>query len=258
MPKTYNLNQNEYLFLHEAFQSAFVWGVWPEFADEAAERAAMETASMTLQAKKYLSLEAEQVYLSPELWALMQVCADPQQILLFTYVNRHDDQDLRFVYWGDDMLVEDRVLSTNARQLQRVSTALDLALELKAQLNLARQPQANGTAQTLPSAVLEDVQQAASQGKDVVLDKLVQAGMDATEAASLAQAYTAPIANAVLTRVLPGEEEMAVSMVLIESAEGLWEMHTLDMTLMQVAPVDAETAWQMVAGFCGAVVADSE
>lgn len=253
----YTLNQNEYLFLHTVFQSEFAWGVQAGFADKDAERTAMETALTTLQEKEYLSLEDDQIYLAPELWALMNVCTAPQQVLLFTYTNRHDDQDLRFVYWGDDMLVEDRVLSTNSRQLQRVGTALDLAQRLKAQLKLGQQPQADGTAQTLPSTALEEAQQSASQGEDVVLDKLVQAGMDATSATSLARAYTTPIANAILTRILPGEEGRTTDMVLIESAEGLWEMHAVDATQMHIAPVDAKTAWQMITAFCGAENADS-
>jgi hypothetical protein len=257
MGENYILNQNEYLFLHTVFQSEFAWGVQSGFADKDAERKAMETALTTLQEKEYLSLEADQIYLDPELWSLMNVCTDPQQVLLFTYVNRHDDQDLRFVYWGDDMLVEDRVLSTNSRQLQRVGTALDLAQRLKAQLKLAQQPQASGAAQTLPSAALEEVQQSAPQGKDVVLDKLVQAGIEETSANSLAQAYTTPIANSVLTRILPGEEGRVANMILIESAEGLWEMHTLDADQIHIAPVDAKAAWQMITAFCGAENADS-
>ena len=256
MFETYHLSQDEYLFLHVAFRSTFAWGVQYEFTDESARDAAMKAASLTLQQKKYLSFQDDHMYVRPELLSLMEVCAKPKQVLLFVHTNYYDDQDLRFVYWGDDMLVEDRVLSSDTRQLQRISTPLALAQRLKTQLELAQQPQANGTAQTLPSAVLEQIRLTASQGKDAVLNKLVQAGMDETSAASLAQAYIAPVSNAVLTRLVPdvGEDGvwMATNMVLIESAEGMWEIHMLDATQVAVTPVDAEAAWRMLAGFCGA------
>ncbi|MBN1872642.1 MAG: hypothetical protein JXA33_00290 [Anaerolineae bacterium] len=247
----YTLTQNEYLFLHAAFRSAFAWGVQTEFADDAAERVAMETAFSTLQEKGYVSLASDQMYLPPELWSLMKVCTAPQQVLLWSYADGHDTQDLRFVYWGGGILVEDRVLPAHARQLQQIETVADLVESLKAYLKLAQQPQTGGVAQTLPVTVLAEVKQIAAQGPAVVQDKLVQAGVDATSAASLAQVYAAPVATVVLARVIPGEEGMATSMVLIESAAGLWELHALDATQMAVAPVDAETAGQMIAGFCG-------
>jgi len=254
----YTLESDEFLFLHAIFQSPFAWGVQADFENEAAEHAAMEAAFEQLQNKGYVALKEDQLYVQPDLWELLDICTAPDHVLTFTYANAQDEEDLRFLYRREQTLVQDRVLPSQAQELQRVETLLDLARELKEQMQLAEQPQTQGEAQSIATATLESAQQSAAQGKAIVADKLLQAGVDATTATSLADVYVAPIANAVLTWIVPGDEGIATSMIFMESAEGLWEMHALDESQMQVTPVDAETAWQMLAAFCGAEAATIE
>ena len=260
MSAVYTIEQNEYIFLHAVLDSPFVWGVRTDFEDAAAEQAAMDAAYESLQGKGYVKREADHLYIPPDLWALLNVCVAPQQVLMFSYANAQGAQDLRFIYLSEDKLVEDCVLPSAARQLQFVGDALDLAAILRSQAQLDEQVQASGEAQTLSTAILESLSQiAAEHGKAAVVDALTQAGMDVTSANSLAQAYVEPLANTVLTRIIPDEGDgVTTSMSFIESAEGLWELHGLDEGQMQLIPVDALTAWQMIAGFCGAEVKESE
>lgn len=252
MSNVYTLDQNEYLFLHTAFRSSFAWGVQAEFEDEAAGKAAMEAAFASLQDKEYVTWQDEQMYIVPELWSIMNICTAPQQILMSTFANSEDVQDIRFVYWGEDnTIIEDRILPSSSRRLRVLDGAAELAERIKTQIHLDGQVKAVGEAQVLPSEVLEGAQQAAAQGAADVTARLVEAGMDEVSAASLTRAYTSPMSNTVLTRIMPGENGASTSMILIESTAGIWEMHYLDESRLQLVPVDAEIAGQMIAGFCG-------
>ena len=260
MSAVYTIEQNEYIFLHAVLDSPFVWGVRADFEDAAAEQAAMDAAYESLQNKGYVKREADHLYITPDLWELLKVCVAPQQVLMFSYANAQGEQDLRFIYVSEDKLVDDRVLPSTARQLQPVGDVLDLAAILRSQARLDEQTQASGEAQTLSTAMLESLSQiAAEQGKAAVVEALTQSGMDGDSANSLAQAYVEPLANTVLTRIIPDEGDgVTTSMSFVESAEGLWELHSLDEGQMQLIPVDALTAWQMIAGFCGAEINDGE
>ena len=252
MTNIYTLARDEYLFLHAAFRSPFAWSIQVEFESEAAEQAALDAAAASLQEKGYISWQGDQMYVVPALWQLIKGCTAPQQVLISTYVTRQNIQDTRFVYWSDNgNLIEDRVLPSQSRRLRALKGINELIARVKTQIHINGQTQPAGKAQVISSAVLESVRQAVTQGKEAVVSELAQADIDEPSVNALAKAYTEPIANTMLTRIIVDQEGASTNLVLIESQDGLWGLYDLDDAQIQLVPLNVDMLDQVLGGFCG-------
>jgi hypothetical protein len=249
MDTAYTLDRDQYLFLLNLYEPTMALGIEYPFSSLEDEKAAMEQALRTLQDKGWITLQEDNIAVAPELGKLVSLCATGQEFLIAAYVDGKQEQDTRFFHVAEEMIVEDKVLPSSGRQLTAIPDWEQAVKQLSEQFRLESQPAAPGQACALAASTLETVRESVGQGEKNLFSLLKQAGTDDATAGSLARLFAAPVSNSTLIRVISSENAASASFVLLESADGLWEMHFLENDQVHLTPVTAETATQMIASF---------
>lgn len=250
MDAVYVLSQHEYLFLLSLLDPQIVLGIAPPYSGPEEEQAAIEQAFRSLQEKGYITRKQDEISLDPQVESPISTCAFPRYSLIAAYTNAKKEQDIRFIHFSQQAIVEDRVLSSNDRQLTGVATPEQVIARLVQQFHLSDQPAAPGQPCTFPTSTLETARQSVARGEEGVVSQLQQAGMSNVTADSLARSLVSPISNSALAKVSTTEDTLpGLGFGLLESADGLWEIHFVEQDQLNLTPVDATTAIQMLASY---------
>ena len=249
MNTVYTFDQHEYLLLLGLLNSQMVLGIEYPYSSPEEEQAAMERAVHSLQEKGHVVRKHGRVEIAPEIVSFVSVCASPQYVLTAVYGNANKEQDVRFIHFSEQGIVEDRVLPSGIRQLTAIPASEQVVERVSQQFHLQDQPAAPGEPCTLAPSALETIRESVEKGKEEIALQIQQAGANASLADSLAGAFVAPVSNSTLTKVRIEQETRAESFALLESAEGLLEMHFSGEEQVHLTPVNAEIAIQMIASY---------
>lgn len=241
--------EHEYLLLMASLKPRRVLGIGQSLIGHRKAQVMMATALRSLQKKGHIARGRTGISLGPHVQPLITVCASPQHTLISTFTNARKEQDIRFYHISAETVVEDRVLPSRDRQLSDVGDSDHMVQQLVEQFGLSDQPAAPDGPLVVSSHALALLQRSVAAGTKGVLSELRQAGVDAAVAEPLAHAVSTAVSNSALSRAGSTASSRRSAFGLLESANGLREIRLLAGGQVRFAPVDADTAIQLIAEF---------
>lgn len=179
---------------------------------------ALAAARQSLADRGLITLNADEtIDADPATAELVRTLGSPAGTFAFTR-----DAIVRYIHVAPDLVVEQASeAKAGTSTLTPMSSPDEAASHLMQIIGLGDQPAAAGVIGTVSAAKLKEIRSATSH--DQAQAALVEAGMPAESAASLAQALTKPISSCSLSALAERQGHTA-NLTLLQGESGLWHL----------------------------------